>query len=484
MKTGRKRPQFRSRLHLQHYRTAVAIGLAPIVDYSRAALAAIRQIKLNDQLGCCVVAAGDNVMGVATGNAGACRTVTDAEVIADYEAIGGYDPSDPNSDQGCDPSVAVSYWTTHGMADGVKILGSVGVNPADATELMTAITLFEHVFFGGELPDQWISPFPSSDGFIWDTDPPDPQNGHQMMLCGYDNSGPELRLRVVTWGLMGWITLTGFARFCAAANSGDCSVLLTPDLINKATGKSPAGIDWSGLVADFDAMGGNVPVPAPAPPTPAPVKLIARAIPVGAKGADTTATMTAARLADLVLHGCEYVGRYLPQMTVAEATLITSTTLPTGAKMGLVLFNFSRPNGWAPTAALGNSDAARDVAQMRALGLPAGACIVFDLEGCHGPANSTKAHLEAWAAGITAAGFLPALYVGAAPGGLDADGLYALKGIRSYVSSMSKIPTVTTRGFCAKQAYPGNVALPTVTVDWSQAGHDFLGGACVALYAV
>ena len=219
--------------------------------------------------GNCVIASRYHGVGVATGNAGDQFIATGAEIVADYSAISGYVPGDPSTDQGTDETTAQNYWLKHGFANGVKPLSAIAIDATNRTEVETALWLFEGADICMELPDAWINPFPSADGFVWDVSSPDDNNGHCIQAVGYDSHG----LIIDTWALFGTLTWAALAALAvpAAPAYGSIYVTLTPDLLSKGQSKVPAGVDWSSLVSDFDAMGGNVPVPVPAPaPVPPP----------------------------------------------------------------------------------------------------------------------------------------------------------------------------------------------------------------------
>jgi len=89
------------------------------------------------------------------------------------------------------------------------------------------------------------------------------------MAMGYNAKGAEID----TWGLIGTLTWAAIAELCTEAGGGEVYTLLSPDEVAKGQTKAPNGIDWASMIADFDALGGNVPVPtppAPVPPTPTP----------------------------------------------------------------------------------------------------------------------------------------------------------------------------------------------------------------------
>ena len=269
VKMGRRRPIGASpRLNLRNY-LRLSLPTPPAsCDYTPAAMPVLKNVYKNDQLGDCVIAGGYHIVGVETGNAGALFSASDAQLITDYSAIGGYNPNDPNTDNGCDEQTALNYWAQHGFADGTKILGWLAVDATSQQEVQAALYLFENLFFGIELPDAWVNPFPSGPGFVWDTaGNPDPQNGHCVVGVGYSPQG----VIIDTWGLLGTLTYAAISTYCNKAGGGEVYVMLTPDQLIKGQTKAPNGVSWSALISDFDSMGGQVPAPSPQPqPNPPP----------------------------------------------------------------------------------------------------------------------------------------------------------------------------------------------------------------------
>ena len=269
-KLGRKPPKAGQKPALKYSRYATNLPAPPAtLDLTAAAMTPLRNIYGNDNLGDCVIAGGYHEVGVATGNAGTAFVATSAQIIADYSAIGGYVPGNPATDQGCDLPTANAYWTTHGFANGTKLAGWLAIDPTNQTEVMQALWLFESLDFGVSLPDAWVNPMPQDDGFTWGVaGKPDPNNGHCFVGVAYNAQG----VQIDTWAEFGTVTWAAVAKYAATANGGELYVLLTPDIIAKATAKAPNGFDWPTLIADFNALGGNVPVPTPTPtPTPVPV---------------------------------------------------------------------------------------------------------------------------------------------------------------------------------------------------------------------
>ena len=139
-------------------------------DYRPNAASALSQMYGNDQLGDCVIAWMAHAIGVFTGNATGTPVIFDsADIIKEYGAIGGYDPNDPSTDQGCDENTALDYWVSTGFIEPQhKISGFLSIDATNAKECASAIWLFENLMFGVALPDEWTHPIAAAPGFVWD----------------------------------------------------------------------------------------------------------------------------------------------------------------------------------------------------------------------------------------------------------------------------------------------------------------------------
>lgn len=259
---GRRRPISRGpRFSLGNYLTKQLPPPPQSISYTAKATKALGEIYMNDKLGDCVIAGMAHVVGVLTGNSGTKPFLyTNSQIVDLYSAIGGYVPNDPATDNGCDEQTALNYWENQGAPVGSnRIAGWMAVNPADPEEYRTALWLFENLYFGMELPDEWINPFPSASGFTWDVEGnPDPDNGHCVVGVGYNAQG----VTIDTWGMTGLLTDAAIAKYAAQSAHGDLYTVVSMDALNKVTEKAPNGFDWSQLVADFDSMGGTIPPPA------------------------------------------------------------------------------------------------------------------------------------------------------------------------------------------------------------------------------
>lgn len=288
VKFGRKHPVVRhQRLQLSNYIIEGLPAPPATIDYTAKAASALAQMYENDTLGDCVIAAVAHSIGVFTGNAGTDSgglVLPNSTITSLYSAACGYVPGNENTDQGCDIQTVLQYWQNKSSIGGTHdITGFMDVDPTNINEVQTAIFLFENLVLGLDLPDKWISPFPSASGFTWDVaGAADPDNGHCVPACGYNAS----EITIATWGMTGFMTNAALADYCAAKNDGECYVVLSQDMLIAAQQLAPNGLDWAQLQADFAALGGVVPVappvpvpPTPIPPAPAPVPVPPKPVP-------------------------------------------------------------------------------------------------------------------------------------------------------------------------------------------------------------
>jgi hypothetical protein len=251
---GRKRPIAKGpRFKLKNYLMQGIPAPPPSVDYDSNAWPSLSNILGNDVAGDCVPAGMFHIEGVLTGNAGKEFVPALQEVWNLYSAIEG-PPGYPASDNGCDEQTALNIWQQKGlMLDGSsrKIAGWMSVDGHNPVECRTAIWLFENLLFGVELPDAWVNPMPSENGFTWAVaGEADPDNGHCFISSHYSPKN----LRIATWGMWGNITDQAVAKYTSGSEGGELYCVISHDGIAKATQKCPAGFDWSQLQADFASM--------------------------------------------------------------------------------------------------------------------------------------------------------------------------------------------------------------------------------------
>jgi hypothetical protein len=267
----RHRRQGLVHLHFSDFVTHAKLPTIPTVfDFTPKALVPLTDIYGNDSMGDCAIAMMFHLAGLFTGNAGqAAYHATLAQIIAAYSRIGGYRQGDPSTDNGCVLTDVLTDWKTHGLPNGQKILGYISVNASNWNDVVAAAYLFENLCFGVGLPDKWIAPFPSKNGFTWGVaGNADSNNGHAFAGCGGTTSGVGAGIKIDTWGLFGNFTPDGIAAYAGTNGGGELWSVVTQDMVDKASGKAGNGLALADLIKAFDSMGGNVPVPAPPPPAP------------------------------------------------------------------------------------------------------------------------------------------------------------------------------------------------------------------------
>jgi hypothetical protein len=199
----------------------------------------------NDQFGCCVLALLAHWLMLITGHSGKMIIPTVQDVLDWYHAVGGFDPSqtDKNgnnpTDQGCAIADALAYWQTVGIC-GHKIAGFMRLDATNPIQRKQGLWLFLGVGTGVQLPDNAQQQF--TNGETWTVAKNAPgKNGHAILQAGEGSDGRDYQ----TWG-------KGDQKATHAWGDkyeDEGWVVLTPDLIEAASGKSPFGFDYDALTA-------------------------------------------------------------------------------------------------------------------------------------------------------------------------------------------------------------------------------------------
>lgn len=266
VKLGRRAPTFPpERLALTRYVGALPLGMPDKLDLSYKMSPAIGQMG-NDALGDCVCARFGHLVQAWSSNAASEVTIPDDAVLAEYEAVGGYKPGDPSTDNGCVISDALAYERTTGVAG--HLGGPFGsVDPTNADLINTAIWCFGGVTIGLNLPIAT-----QQMGNTWDVPArqaltgdfaPGSWGGHCVAVVAYDRAASTRYC--LTWGELVTITDAFWAAYVE-----ECWAQVSPDWM-KTSGVSPdGGFDTAQLDADLAEVGkGQEPVgPVPTPPAP------------------------------------------------------------------------------------------------------------------------------------------------------------------------------------------------------------------------
>lgn len=221
-------------------------------------------VLMNDQLGDCTCAGDGHLAEILTFYGQGTETViTDAEVLAAYEAVGGYDPNagPPGSnptDQGATVQAALGYLRKPGIG-GVAIAAFAEVDPGNLTEIKAACAELGPLSAGVNLPAVAQQQF--GDGQPWDVVADDGgiEGGHCIVLAGYD---PEF-LYFVTWGKVQKATYAWWAKY-----GEEIWAVVARDWVSPK-GDDPEGVNMASLGAEFAELTGE-PNPFNGDPEPAP----------------------------------------------------------------------------------------------------------------------------------------------------------------------------------------------------------------------
>lgn len=251
MLLGKKAPKFDARtLHLAKYLTAALPPSPPAKSWIRASKMQRWPMMLNDRLGDCVIASKGHLIQLDTALVVPHRvaTLTDRQVLAGYEAVGGYVPGDPATDQGCVMLDALNYWRRTGYG-GHKLAAFAAVRPLDTGHVRASINLFGAAEIGLGLPltarqqvgDVWDV---VGDGKTGDS-APGSWGGHCVPVPDYDAD----ELVCITWGAVQRMTQRFFNAYCDEAYAP-----LPPDWL--AANRAPNGFDLAALLTDLSLVTG------------------------------------------------------------------------------------------------------------------------------------------------------------------------------------------------------------------------------------
>lgn len=198
---------------------------------------------LNNQLGDCVCADSGHQVMLHTANAGTIVIPTDQDVLALYEAVGGYVPGNPSTDQGCDETSMCQYLETTGLA-GQKSAGTAMVDPSNLDNLRWTTQIFGACRLGIIVDDAMEQQFDS--GQPWETPAAanDPSaGGHDVPIVKYDSQYAY----VVTWGRLQAVAWTLLAQ---SSFLDEAHAEVWPDFL-QAGGTAPNGFSLQQLLSDL-----------------------------------------------------------------------------------------------------------------------------------------------------------------------------------------------------------------------------------------
>jgi len=240
MKLGKRPPVHDSRtLQLANYLGAALVP-PPRIDWAKK-LTNIGMMK-NDELGDCTCAGAGHLIQTWTANNGSQVVISDDDVVKAYEAVGGYVPGDPSTDNGAVKLDVLNYWRKTGIG-GHKIFAFVSQEPKNRQHVELSVDLLGGCSLGLALPVSaqrqrvWSVPpgGPVGDGA------PGSWGGHDVPIVAYGPTGPIC----ITWGELKTMTWRFFTTYCDEAYG-----ILSSDW---ATGlkMAPSGFDFAQLQKDL-----------------------------------------------------------------------------------------------------------------------------------------------------------------------------------------------------------------------------------------
>jgi len=203
-------------------------------------------MMMNDKLGDCTCAAVGHVIQQWTAESGTQAIIPDQDILTMYEAVSGYNPSDPNTDAGAIELDVLKYWLNHPL-DGHELLAFVALEPSNHTNIKDAIYIFGNAYIGLQLPlsaqNQAVWSVPA--GGAHGEGAPGSWGGHAVPIIGYDDA----TLTCITWGTYQQMTWAFWEAYCDEAYA-----LLSKDWLTQAAQVTPAGFDFKTLQADMDVL--------------------------------------------------------------------------------------------------------------------------------------------------------------------------------------------------------------------------------------
>ncbi len=194
----------------------------------------------NDTLGDCTMADGAHQIMLHTANSSSAIVIpAEADVVAAYSAATGYNPADPNTDQGGVEADICAFMQTTGIC-GHKSDGWGNIEPSNLDHVRWAVQLFGACRIGVNLPQEAMDATDAKEP--WDIGGNTTiLGGHDVPIVKYDSS----YFYVVTWGKLQAVTPAFIAAYCDEAHAE-----VYADWIS-AAGVSPSGFNLSLLLADL-----------------------------------------------------------------------------------------------------------------------------------------------------------------------------------------------------------------------------------------
>jgi hypothetical protein len=230
-------------LRLASYTTADLQPPPPSLNW----MASVQEWPLlgNDRIGDCVLVSCAHLVQAWTAYARTAEVrIPEADVIAAYSRVTGYDPRTGRGDNGTNTLDALNFWRKTGIG-GRRISAYVQLDHTDHTEVRTAAHLFGGIYIAAELPVSASTQF--DQGRRWAVQPGGrgrrgSWGGHAMHLGAY---GP-IGYSVSTWGRTQSLTVGWWNAYVSEAFA-----VISEDWLTGVGGRNPLGFDLTAMLADL-----------------------------------------------------------------------------------------------------------------------------------------------------------------------------------------------------------------------------------------
>ena len=197
---------------------------------------------VSDGVGDCFFAAAIELLRCASANAQAKEDVfTTADALKAYGLCTGFNPADPNTDQGTEPGQGFNFLQNTGIA-GHKFGPIVAVDWTKEDQVRCAQWLSPGLMMGVDFPVDW------ENAPVWDVTSSKIEGGHEIYLFAYDDADTKTMGQLATWGETRSMTWAAAAKFV-----NQLTATIPAELISDAN-TAPNGFDIGQLMYDVQQL--------------------------------------------------------------------------------------------------------------------------------------------------------------------------------------------------------------------------------------
>lgn len=209
----------------------------------------------NDGYGDCVEAAAMHCLEQFSAYAGSPIAATEQETLALYSAITGFNPSDPNTDQGTyvmGPGGLIEYWAKKSIVIGGihnKVTGFLQITQKVPKEWQQGIWIFGGLLVGFSVPESLVSA--DTVPYIWRDFSGPSAGGHEVWVNGYETVNGTTYYDLVSWGRMYRATEEFLLHLV------DETVVVVDQIEMSARGVNAGGFSMAQLLTDMWVLRGE-----------------------------------------------------------------------------------------------------------------------------------------------------------------------------------------------------------------------------------